>query len=282
DEDTVDEKDEKRFFLEKLKGGIASNMVADWAKAQVKGHNKAAILEAKNKIESLAAEKKYDISIELLEGVNTIKVSTKGISAHGSTPEKGVNAISIMFELLGEINFACDNVNKGIEFYNEHIGFIFNGSKIGCNLVDEPSGELSFNVGLVRLEKGKITITVNARFPVTFKEEDVYKGMDKVVKAYGYEVIPQDYIKPIYFPVDNPIIVTLMEVYQKFTGDYENKPIVMGGATFARAIPNAVAFGALFPGEGEYEHQKNERASVDNLIKSTKIYAEAIMRLTGE
>jgi len=41
-----------------------------------------------------------------------------------------------------------------------------------------------------------------------------------------------------------------------------------------------VAFGALFPGEPDLMHQKNECISIDNLVLITKIYAEAIYKLS--
>ena len=44
-------------------------------------------------------------------------------------------------------------------------------------------------------------------------------------------------------------------------------------------MDNIVAFGARFPGEPELGHQKNERISVDNMMRLSKIYAEAIYEL---
>jgi len=58
------------------------------------------------------------------------------------------------------------------------------------------------------------------------------------------------------------------------------QPSVIGGATFARAIPNCIAYGALFPGDPELEHQVDERIELSQLIRAGQIYAEAIYRLT--
>ena len=56
--------------------------------------------------------------------------------------------------------------------------------------------------------------------------------------------------------------------------------MAIGGATFARAFPNTVAFGALFPGRPMTEHQKNEHIELEDLTLMTKIYAQAIALLT--
>jgi acetylornithine deacetylase/succinyl-diaminopimelate desuccinylase-like protein len=57
---------------------------------------------------------------------------------------------------------------------------------------------------------------------------------------------------------------------------------VKGKATYARAIDNCVAFGALFPGELLTEHQPNERAVLANLFHAMHIYASAIYALTSQ
>jgi succinyl-diaminopimelate desuccinylase len=72
-----------------------------------------------------------------------------------------------------------------------------------------------------------------------------------------------------------------MEVYRKNTGDEASKPMVIGGGTYARAIPNAVAFGPRFPDSPNLAHQTDEYAAVDDLMKITRIYADAMYKLTG-
>ena len=82
--------------------------------------------------------------------------------------------------------------------------------------------------------------------------------------------------------MDHPLIQTLMDVYRKHTGDAEAKPLICSGGTYARAMDNAVAFGARFPDQPRLEHQRNELVSIENLQRMTKIYAEAIYRLAEQ
>ena len=65
------------------------------------------------------------------------------------------------------------------------------------------------------------------------------------------------------------------------TRDEENEAFTIGGATYARAIPNAVAFGPLFPYEEELAHEANEFLSIDSLEKMTWIFAEGLEALLG-
>ncbi len=251
-------------------GGSAPNMVADSAEAIVN--------EDISDVVSKYVEKTgYDVSISK-DGEN-FKILAKGVTAHGAQPFKGTNAISIMFKLFDDVKFASDDVNKMVEFYNKHISFNCYGEEIGCDLNDEPSGRLIFNVGIFNFTGEDFKLTINIRYPATLDEKIVYSGINEILGKYSYTLEELDHLKPLYVPKDSELIQTLMSVYQKHTGDMETEPIVVGGATYARAVNNSVAFGALFPGEDEVEHQANEYVNIDSLKKAAKIYADAIYEL---
>ena len=60
----------------------------------------------------------------------------------------------------------------------------------------------------------------------------------------------------------------------------ESQPGTMGGGTYARATPNAVAYGAAFPDSVDGPaHEPDERLAVLTLINATKIYAQAFYEL---
>ena len=198
-----------------------------------------------------------------------------------SKARAGVNAISVMMEFLGHLNFAGDDVNDFIAFYNSKIGFELDGRSLGCGFADEPSGSLVLNVGMIRLDSEAVSLTINVRYPVTSSAEAVYEAIRPAADEYNLGIVKGKHEEPIYIPADDPMIVTLMDIYKRQTGDMDSKPLVIGGGTYARAMKNVIAFGARFPGQPELEHQKNECVSIENLMKMTRIYAEAIYRLAG-
>ena len=55
--------------------------------------------------------------------------------------------------------------------------------------------------------------------------------------------------------------------------------IAIGGGTYARHLKEGVAYGMLFPGELELEHQANASIDVANFVKAARIYAYAIVAL---
>jgi succinyl-diaminopimelate desuccinylase len=86
--------------------------------------------------------------------------------------------------------------------------------------------------------------------------------------------------KPLYFPKDHPLITALQRVYQQETG-LKPELLSIGMGTYAKEIPNIVAFGPILPGRLDLDHKANENISIDDLILNTKIYAKAIMELAN-
>lgn len=265
------------LVLEKIQGGNAPNMVPDGCTAILRVDSDVR-KDVEDRLRTFVQETGWDLSMKETEP-GRITISCKGKSAHGSTPEKGINAISRLMKFLGELPFEDCDAKEIIRLYNRHIGMEYYGESIGCGLEDEVSGKLIFNVGMIDVDEKEVTITVNIRYPVTISSEKVYSGMRQSLKDTGIEIIEQEDMKPIYIPEDHELIQKLMQVYREKTGDLESKPIVIGGGTYARAIENAVAFGPLFPGQPGVEHQKDEHISVDALLQCAKIYAEAIYQL---
>lgn len=270
------------IVLESLTGGNAPNTVAD--KAQVSfiadsgdGRNETSENHIKEALDSFIKETGYQLQIKTIGNVSAI--SAQGVSSHGARPAMGLNAISILMEFLSRISIKNEDVSEFIDFYNRHIGFELNGSSLGCGLSDEPSGDLIFNVGMLRIDQEEARLTVNIRYPVTMDDERVYGAMLPVLGRYGLEIIKKKHQAPIYLPKDDEMVAALIDIYRKHTGDMLNEPTVTGCTTYARAVKNSIAFGAVFPGEPELGHQKNEYITVANLMKLTKIFADAIYEL---
>lgn len=274
----------KGLTLRSLEGGSAPNMVPEKARALVNSDTPAIYEKIKEQAEAFG-ELYPEIrgmkpKITARPMGKSLEIAVEGKSAHAAQPHLGLNAISVLMEFLGQLNFALEEVNDVISFYNKCIGQDINGERIGCKMEDEKSGPLTFNVGVAAFDKKSLTFTVNVRFPVTQTEDDVYNGIVPITDQYDVGIVKKYYQAPIYFEPDSPMVKTFMEIYQENTGDMESDPLTIGGGTYARAMDNCVAFGALFPGDPDLMHQRDERLAIDRLELMTKIYADAIYRLT--
>lgn len=263
------------IIVKSIKGGNAPNMVPDHCEAILETKNTRFVEE---KLKDYLERNNHTIYLET-DG-NTIKVIAKGISAHGSTPEKGENAISYLMNFLGYLLTEECDICDFIKVYNERIAFKHYGEGIGCGFSDDVSGKLNFNPGVIKVDEEGIKLTINVRYPIKSSAKEVYDGIRSNLEGTNIELIEgEGDMKPLYVPKNNFLVEKLMLVYREQTGDLESEPITIGGGTYARAMDNAVAFGPNFPGQVEVAHQKDEYISIEHLMKIAKIYAHALYEL---
>ncbi len=269
--------DTQKIRVESLKGGNAMNSVPDMCEAVLKvdteGQNRLV-----DRINDIIGKNNFDIIWTKSEGALNIK--SIGTGAHGSMPESGYNAISQMMCFLSEILDENNAIYDFVKFYKDKIGMEYNGQSLGCDFEDDVTGKLTLNVGTIDLEENEMKIGVDIRYPVKIDKDLVIEKLDSTVKEFKGKFTIDDILLPKYIPLDSPLAQTLIETYRECTGDYESQPLTMGGATYARVTENAVAFGGLFPGRKETAHESDEYIHVEDLIKMTKIFAEAMYRLS--
>jgi predicted dipeptidase len=202
-------------------------------------------------------------------------IEVMGRAAHAMIPEEGINAIVRLCIALKAIGIE----SKAINFIAQELGEDPNATRIFGECEDAPSGKLKFNIGKIELGKKEV-ISIDSRIPVTASKEEMIAKLKAVAARYGLEYKEFDWLGPIYLPLDHFMVTTLMKVYRKYSGDAVTEPKSSGGATYARAIQNCVAFGALTFDELLTEHQPNERVVLKNLYKAMEIYAQAVYELT--
>jgi succinyl-diaminopimelate desuccinylase len=203
-------------------------------------------------------------------------IEVKGRAAHAMIPEEGINAIARLCIALKAIGIE----SKAINFIAQEIGEDPSASHIFGNCEDAPSGKLKFNVG--KIELGTVEeLSIDSRFPVTESKEEMVTKLRLSAAKYGLDYQEFDWLGPIYLPLDHFMVETLMKVYREHSGDLMTEPRASGGATYARAMQNCVAFGALTVDEELTEHQPNERVVLKNLFKAMEIYAYAVAALAS-
>ena len=125
-----------------------------------------------------------------------------------------------------------------------------------------------------------MTLTLDIRSPVTIIERQVSQAIEKACAPYGIQVRCAEYMEPIYMDKDGRVIQAMLDVYRQVTGDY-SEPTVIGGGTYARAMPGIVAFGPMQPGRECTEHQKDEYILLEDLFQAEEIYRMTIEKLAN-
>ena len=262
----------ERLHLESLSGGERPNMVPDTAEAVlVDGPAPwAAVVARLNAIVGITTE-------EMEEG-SRLRVIAKGVSAHGSTPDNGVNAVAVLCDALLMLDHQEDQV--AVIQQVQKWASDTKGASLGIAGQDEIAGPLTCNLGIAEIANGKASLTFNIRYPVTWNSGTLRGCLEAGIGGSGWTIDSLSDQPPLYVPQDDPLVATLLEVYRDETGDM-TAPMTMGGGTYARAMVKGVAFGAEFGGRrGDGgPHEKDECWPVEHLLRATKIYAKALARL---
>ncbi|KAJ50619.1 succinyl-diaminopimelate desuccinylase [Clostridium tetanomorphum] len=263
----------EEICIKYIKGGQRVNMVPDYCEAGIWAKEKDLVIKA---LEKFKLSSEFNLTAHIKSDMVVIK--SVGVSAHGSLPKLGINAIMQMFKFLESLPIEDTDIYELISFFNKYVGFECHGESFGVALEDEESGKLSFNVGTVEMDSEKISLGLNLRYPVTYTFDDLMKPFEKTLEGTGIRIEDMAHQKPLYFPKDHELIKTLLNVYTDQTGE-RKEPLAIGGGTYAKEMPNIVAFGPIFPGKPDLDHQVNEYIEIEDLIMNAKIYAHAIYEL---
>lgn len=200
-------------------------------------------------------------------------VSFKGVSAHGSAPERGKNAIYMASRAALEIEKLNDRL-KTDEFLGKGsvtISEIISGSPSLCAVADYARLHLDR-----RLTWGETKESAVAEIEAIVKDMDAqvtvldYEEMAYTGLTYGME----KYYPTWKIPEDHPVVKTGVQSFEQLFG---HKPKVdkwtfsTNGVTINGyyGIP-VIGFG---PGNEVLAHAPNEKVPVDHLVKASAFYA---------
>ncbi len=204
-----------------------------------------------------------------------IKVATKGISCHGSAPERGDNAIYKMAPILEELRALHENLHfdpflgKGSLTVSE----IFFSSPSRCAVADGCS--ISIDRRLTDGETWEKALQEIRNLP-SVKE----RGGD--VSMYTYErpsytglVYPTECFFPTWvLEEEHPACQSLVLAYQKL---FKNEPLVDKWTFSTNAVSIMGRFGipcvGFGPGHEDQAHAPNEKTWKDELVKAAAMYA---------
>lgn len=205
-----------------------------------------------------------------------------GISAHAAHPDLGDNAITKLIEyLISHLNknLSKNELNFLAKLYELGLFDIHSPSFLANKKIQDESGILTSNIGFLDYKNGQLEIGINLRVPVNTSLEEIqtaYQALDKIFPAIEIKFTLKK--PPLYIPKNSYLVQTLTNIFNNKTGQ-NLEPIAIGGATYARAFPNCIAFGANMPSQKDMCHQVNEFIDIDTLMLATKIYCEAIFQL---
>ena len=119
---------------------------------------------------------------------------------------------------------------------------------------------------------------MSVRYPVTLKYELVYPRLSRGFTLGGFTETEMTHAAAIYMPPESELIRRLSKVYEEQTGEKAELKSI-GGGTYAKSMPNLVAFGPIFPGDEVREHKPDEYMEIERVLQNAEIIAAAMYEL---
>ncbi|MGI1835789.1 Sapep family Mn(2+)-dependent dipeptidase [Lactococcus garvieae] len=202
--------------------------------------------------------------------------SAKGLRTPSNAPELGKNAITALAALLQN-----NLENRELRHYFSWLTHSFHekhfGQGVGIAFADQESGRLILTPYKIKRENNLIHLSLSIRYPVTVTEEQVMNALSENLYA-GTSIKIIRSLPGTYVDKTKQEIQDLSNIYEEVTG-LNGQPVTTTGATYARSMPNIVAFGPSFPGEKGIAHKENEYIKIEHLKQMVEIYMKSIERL---
>ncbi|WP_186429147.1 YgeY family selenium metabolism-linked hydrolase [Clostridium sp. BSD9I1] len=204
-----------------------------------------------------------------------IKVTTKGISCHGSAPERGDNAIFKMAPILIELRALAENLH-----YDEFLGKgsltvseVFFSSPSRCAVADGCT--VSIDRRLTDGETWQGALEEIRNLPAVKAAKAEVSMYDYARASYTGLVYPTECYFPTWvLPEEHPVCETLVEGYKKL---FRSEPLVdkwtfstNGVSIMGRYGIPCIGFG---PGHEDQAHAPNEKNWKSELVKCAAMYA---------
>lgn len=256
-----------------FRSGLRVNMVPGEAEATLAGEASALHAVA----ERLAGTPYVTVHPLSENSGGTLRVQAAGRAAHASTPDQGENAAVRLLKALSDLPALVESDRAWVSDLVSRAPT--DGSGVAIAGRDDVSGPLTCNLGIVVKEDDRVSASFNVRYPVTHDGADLRARFTSALAEAGWQTAFNNGLDPLFVPVDQEPVSTLLRVYREHTGD-NRPPGTMGGRTYATAVaPHGVAFGAGMPGDPEVAHQADERFAVARLLQCAKIYGHALYEL---
>ncbi len=219
-----------------------------------------------------------DGSFEFKYTIDGLMIISRGKAAHACEPEKGFNAATALVDLISNA-YQSYELGSICAFIDYAVNREINGRSLGLKMSDSVSGALTVNVGSINIEEETAQATLDIRYPVTMKGENVLNQFKKVANNDNIRVEVLHHEAPLYVPKESELAELLSSAYESVTGE-KAELYSTGGGTYARKLGGkGVAFGPVFKSDDVRMHNSDESINEEGFFKHAQICLEAMYRM---
>ncbi|HZN54993.1 MAG TPA: M20/M25/M40 family metallo-hydrolase [Candidatus Polarisedimenticolaceae bacterium] len=156
------------------------------------------------------------------------------------------------------------------------------GTGLGLAESDPIWGRYLVNVATVKpQDNGTLRLQIVLRRPPPRNGAQIKEYLTRRVREFnartGAKLRVDGYWddEPLAFDPEGKLVRRLLAAYARVTGE-ARKPAVAGGGTYAKRLPNSIAFGMWFPDKPYPGHDVDEKIPIADLHRGARILIEAL------
>jgi succinyl-diaminopimelate desuccinylase len=273
------------YALASLEAGLAPSIVPSRAQAVLQWQGPpdgaAAAFAA---LQAVAVPAGYRLALE--GSAQRVHLTVAGRAAHaGVNIEGGRNALVLLARVLQDR--LLDAPAAELLRFAGAAGADLYGTGLGLDQVDPVWGRYAVNVAMLQAdakEPSRLTLTINIRALPQLWGEPLHAFLDERLARFNAQHGEQ--FSSGGFFADAPLVIdTHAKLVERLMADYARATgtaapwAISGGGTYAKRLPNAIAFGMWFPGKPYPGHDVDEQISVEDLQRGTRVLIETLADL---
>ncbi|HWR15882.1 MAG TPA: Sapep family Mn(2+)-dependent dipeptidase [Terriglobales bacterium] len=273
------------FALTKLTAGLATSIVPSRADATLRwiSDSQDGLTQAVADLSRTKTGDGFRYNVERTG--NEVQITVYGRAAHsGMNLEGGRNALVFLANMLnGKL---AKSGAADLLAFARLAGSDLHGKALGIAQSDPIWGGEDVNVATIKAtEDGKLKQAINVRHIPPMTVADLRAKLEKKLADFnastGASLEADGWYDDtvLSFDMNSKLVKRLMADYQRATGE-RIKPAVSGGGTYAKRLPNSIAFGMWFPGKPYPGHDVDERVPTADLHRGVSVLLEALLDLS--
>ena len=153
------------------------------------------------------------------------------------------------------------------------------GEELGIAYHDEDFGMMQLRGETFGIEENQHYVEWTMCYPASCTKSDLLNQITMhLPEKATLEVI--SHWAPVLYDKSSKYVQALQQVYTDVTKS-DSIPVTTTGGTYAKIIPNIIAYGPSFPGQRDIAHLPNEWIGVKDLETDTIIYGLALLALSN-
>ena len=153
------------------------------------------------------------------------------------------------------------------------------GEELGIAYQDEDFGMMQLRGETFGIEENQHYVEWTMCYPASCTKSDLLNQITMhLPEKATLEVI--SHWAPVLYDKSSKYVQALQQVYTDVTKS-DSIPVTTTGGTYAKIIPNIIAYGPSFPGQRDIAHLPNEWIGVKDIETDTIIYGLALLALSN-